>query len=200
MPDLTQVVSWMLAPFAMIVAGFCVVCDTMIWLSMCFAFASPMLMSGFYEAFLDNRIVNFLIEKQSNFRLTIDMRARLLFVILVGNLDLEPEPRDAHAELVVLNNHHQDDNRRWPNFRGNSIRNPSSPWTHIEDLLHPLRSYHDQALATPRQYPIHDINCHLEGCADLAHKEVPIQRNQHIQKEIGRTKTRVSKFPNIVDL
>ena len=169
------------------------ICDTVAWLSMCFAFASPMLLSGLYEAFLDNRIIGFLIEKQRNFRLTLDMKARLLFVILVGNLDLEPEPQDSDMELlVVLSNHHQDDNERWPNFRVTSVRNPSSPWTHIENLVHPLRSYHDSAIGMPRQWPIHDVECTVEGCIDLSHTEVPIQRNQRVRKEIGRTKTRVS--------
>lgn len=176
----------------MIVAGIFVVCDTIVWLSACFAFASPMLLSGFYEAFLDNRIIGFLIEKQRNYRLTLDMRARLLFTILVGNLDLDPEVRDNDTELVILSNYHQDFNPRWPNFKGNSDRNPSSPWTHIENLIHPLRSYHDNAVGTPRQWPIHDVQCHVTGCTDLYCKEVPIQRDVHVQKEIGRTKTRVS--------
>ena len=174
------------------VAGIFVTCDTIIWLSMCFAFASPMLLSGFFEAFLDNRIIGFLIEKQRNFRLTLDMRARLLFVVLVGNLDLEPEVRESDTELVVLDNHHQDHNPRWPNFKGNSVRNPSSPWTHIEKLVHPLRSYHDSAVGTPRQWPVHDVLCGVTGCTDLYCKEVPIQRVPQVQKEIGRTKTRVS--------
>jgi hypothetical protein len=151
-----------------------------------------MLLSGFYEAFLDNRIIGFLIEKQRNFCLTLDMRARHLFVVLVGNLDLEPEVRESDTELVVLDNHHQDDNLRWPNFRGNSVRNPSSPWTHIENLVHPLRSYHDSAVGTPRQWPVHDKLCRVTDCTNIYCKEVPIQREPQVQREIGRTKTRVS--------
>jgi hypothetical protein len=34
-------------------------------------------------------LINFLEEKTENYLLTIDMRARLLFVILCGNIDLE---------------------------------------------------------------------------------------------------------------
>jgi hypothetical protein len=71
----------------MILAGMCAVCDTISWLAMCFAFASPMLLSGFYEAYLDYIIINFLQEKTENFRLTLDMRGRLLFVVLCGNLE-----------------------------------------------------------------------------------------------------------------
>jgi hypothetical protein len=178
----------------MVVAGVFVVCDTIVWLSICFAFASPMLLSGFYEAFLDNRIIGFLTEKQRNLQLTLDMRARLLFVILVGNLDLDPEIRETDTELVVLDTRYQDDNPRWPNFRGTAIQNPSSPWTHIENLVHPLRSYHDSAVATPRQRPMHDVQCRIHGCYDLNCKEVPIRRSPQIQKEIGRTKTRVGQL------
>jgi hypothetical protein len=192
-PDLSQLVSWILAPFAMIFAGLCVVCDTVIWLSMCFAFASPMLLSGLYEAFLDNRIVGFLINKTENFRLTLDMRARLLFVVLVGNLDLEPEERESDIELAALHCQHRDDSARWPNFTGNAARNSSSPWIHVENLVYPLRAYRDMATATPRQWPIHDVLCQIPGCTDLQCREKPIQRDQWIQKEIGRTKTRVSK-------
>jgi hypothetical protein len=86
-PDLSRAISWLLAPLAMILAGMCAICDTICWLAMCFAFASPMLLSGFYEAYLDYIIINFLKEKTENFRLTLDMRCRLLFVVLCGNLE-----------------------------------------------------------------------------------------------------------------
>lgn len=182
-----------MAPFAMIFAGFCVVCDTIIWLSVCFAFASPMLLSGFYEAFLDNRIIGFLTEKTHNFRLTLDMRARLLFVVLVGNLDLEPERRDIDRELVVFSNCTRNESPRWPNYTSGDP-NPSSPWTHINDLVRPLRSYRDSAKGVPRQWPMHDILCREKGCTNLNCKEKPIQRDTHILREIGRTKTRVSWY------
>jgi len=71
----------------MILAGLCVICDTVMWLSMCFAFASPMLLSSFYEAYLDYNLMDFLQDKTENFRPTLDMRARLLFIILCGNLE-----------------------------------------------------------------------------------------------------------------
>lgn len=88
---MSQVVSWIAAPFAITAAGFLVICDTVVWLSLCFAFAGPMLLSGLYEAFIDNSVLWFLKEKAK--LLTIDMRARLLFVILVGNLDMESEEK-----------------------------------------------------------------------------------------------------------
>jgi hypothetical protein len=112
--DLSQLISWIVAPFAMILAGFCVCADTIIWLCVCFAFAGPMILSGFYEAYLDQKVISFLNEKTANLRLTLDMRARLLFVILVGNLDLDPEILAGDEELTLLNHgRHADDNPRW---------------------------------------------------------------------------------------
>ncbi|CZR51374.1 uncharacterized protein PAC_01249 [Phialocephala subalpina] len=189
--DLSELVPWLLSPVAMIMAGICVCCDTIIWLCICFAFASPMILSGFYEAYLDHKIISFLIEKTNNFRLTVDMRARLLFVILVGNLDLEPTERDSDIELVVSNHINQQDNYRWPNYGGSTRQNSSSPWTHIENLVYPLRSYRDSAVGTPRQWPLHDVKCSIPSCTDLHCKEVPLERTKSIRKEIGRTRTRL---------
>jgi hypothetical protein len=73
-------------------SGILVTADTIIWLSMCFAFAGPMILSGLYEALLDNRILEFLRGKIENQRLTLDMRCRCLMIILIGNLDLALEP------------------------------------------------------------------------------------------------------------
>ncbi|CAG8981902.1 hypothetical protein HYALB_00013862 [Hymenoscyphus albidus] len=191
-PDFSQLISWIVAPFAMILAGIFVCCDTLIWLATCFAFASPMILSGIYEAYLDQKVISFLTEKTANLRLTLDMRARLLFVVLVGNLDLDPEQIRGDEELVILSHgKHSDDNERWPNFRPNAPRNPSSPWTHIENLVSPLRSYRDAALGSPRQWPLHDVKCTIPNCTDLYCKEVPLRRNFFVRKEIGRTKTRI---------
>ncbi|KAH9212844.1 hypothetical protein DL95DRAFT_463504 [Leptodontidium sp. 2 PMI_412] len=41
LPDLSQVMSWIIVPFAMLVAGVYVTIDTIMWLSICFAFSSP---------------------------------------------------------------------------------------------------------------------------------------------------------------
>jgi hypothetical protein len=91
LPDLSRAHSWLLAPWSMIFAGICVVCDTVLWLSTCFAFATPVLLSGFYEAYLDYIIINFIQDKTENYRLTLDMRARLLFVIFCGNVSAQGE-------------------------------------------------------------------------------------------------------------
>lgn len=54
-----------------------------------------MILGGLYEALLDNRIVDFVYEKRRNDKMTLDMRCRLLMLVLIGNLDLsleEPAP------------------------------------------------------------------------------------------------------------
>lgn len=103
-----------------------------------------MLLSGFYEAYLDPVIIGFIQEKLQNSRLTIDMKARLLFVILCGNLDLEPDARTLDEEMLdSLSNTDQSRDGKWPNFTGNpgnGPRNISSPWTHVENLVHELRT------------------------------------------------------------
>jgi hypothetical protein len=184
-PDMSRAISWLLAPFAMILAGICVVCDTIMWLLMGFAFASPMHLSGFYEAYLNYILVNFLEEKTENYRLTVDMRARLHFVILCGNLDLEPEIRESDRQFMEWNTDHQGNNEHWSNFTGTKERNPSSPWTHIQTLVHPIRTYRDSEVVTPRQWPLHDEKCRVPKCTDCKCKEVPILRTRRVQRDIG---------------
>lgn len=61
--DLSGVKSYLAAPLGALGAGIIVTLDTIIWLSTCFAFAAPMILSGLYEAVLDNRMLDFLKEK-----------------------------------------------------------------------------------------------------------------------------------------
>jgi len=86
--DMSQIKVWIIAPFAAMLALSVVVVDTIIWLCMCFTFAGPMLVSGLMEAYLDKAMLDFVSRKIKAGRLTLDMRARILFIILVGNLDL----------------------------------------------------------------------------------------------------------------
>ncbi len=82
--------------------------DTLIWLCICFAFAGPMILSGLYEAMLDNRMLEFLRIKVQNQKLTLDMRCRLLMIVLIGNLDLaidkplEDEGRPVSAQFTAI--------------------------------------------------------------------------------------------------
>ena len=78
---------FMLAPVRFAVAIVIVTLDYLIWLALCFAFAGPMILSGVFEAFLDSRILDF-VGKEGR-RLSKVMCTRLLYIILVGNLDFK---------------------------------------------------------------------------------------------------------------
>jgi hypothetical protein len=84
-------------------------------------------LSGFYEAYLDYIIINFLDEKTDNFRLRLDMRARLLFVIFCSNRDLEADIREIDKQYIEWNTDHRDSDEHLPNFTGTLEHNPSSP-------------------------------------------------------------------------
>lgn len=85
--DLAGIKSYVPALLGAIGAVAIVTVDTIVWLSICFALAGPMMLSGLYEALLDNRVIEFVREKTHNRNLTLDMRCRLLMVVLIGNLD-----------------------------------------------------------------------------------------------------------------
>lgn len=87
-PELARSSSYLVVLPGAILAGIMVSIDTIIWLCTCFAFAGPMILSGLYEALLDNRILDFVKERIRNKNLTLDMRCRLLMIVLIGNLDL----------------------------------------------------------------------------------------------------------------
>lgn len=66
--------------------------DTVVWLSICFAFAGPMLLSAMYEYVLDRKVLDFL-NASSNGKAKDDepsisprLRAQLLLAVAVGNL------------------------------------------------------------------------------------------------------------------
>jgi hypothetical protein len=79
--------TFLLTPARFLIAAVMVSLDTLIWLALCFAFAAPMILSGVYEAFWDHRILQFLDEEGG--KLPVETRARFLYIILVGNLDLK---------------------------------------------------------------------------------------------------------------
>ena len=82
-------------PFIAISAFVLVSIDTIAWLMIIFAMAGPILTSGIYEALLDNRILRYLQETK---RLSIAQRCQLMYVVLVGNLDMLafPHASDEH--------------------------------------------------------------------------------------------------------
>lgn len=63
--------------------------DTMVWLSICFAFAGPMLLSTVYEFVLDRKVLEFLCPPDKcGKRITIPgkLKAQLLLAVVVGNV------------------------------------------------------------------------------------------------------------------
>ena len=80
-------------PFIAISAFVLVSIDTIAWLMVTFAMAGPILTSGIYEALLDNRILAYLQETMRNRRLSTAQRCQLMYVVLVGNLDMLSFPR-----------------------------------------------------------------------------------------------------------
>ena len=64
--------------------------DILIWLSVVFAIAGPILVSAIYEALLDAGILRFLQGRLSSNSLSLHSRAHLLLIILIGNLDFDP--------------------------------------------------------------------------------------------------------------
>ena len=75
-------------PFIALIAAVLVTLDTMIWLMTIFALSGPIVVSGIYEASLDQKILGFVRMKINNGRLSIAQRSQLLYVVLVGNLDM----------------------------------------------------------------------------------------------------------------
>ncbi|CZR51242.1 uncharacterized protein PAC_01117 [Phialocephala subalpina] len=174
--DFSRPKAWLLAPFDMILA----------WLS------GPMLMSGLYEAYLDNLLIRFIQEKTKESQLTLDMRVRLLFVMLCGNLDLNPDLTSEEMQLVDYRN--PENSEQWPNYSHyprTGLPNTLSAWAHIEYLIHPLRTYRDMAIMTPRQQPLHDTKCKVADCDSAACLESPLPRSLDMVRLIGRTKTQL---------
>lgn len=89
--DLAGIKSYIPALVGAIGAMMMVTLDTIIWLSLCWGLSAPMILSGLYEALLDSRVVEFVREKMKSRNLTLDMRCRLLMLVLIGNLDLALE-------------------------------------------------------------------------------------------------------------
>ncbi len=144
-----------------------------------------MIISGLYEAMLDNRVLEFLKEKIRNRRLTLDMRCRCLMLILVGNLDLAVEPEPAP----------QGQNPAQP------AQVAASPWRHVEALLYNVRLYDNNndndpgRGESPWQWARHQVP--RDGCQNGEHctveglRESPRPLTLDMQRHIARTKTRL---------
>ncbi|KAI9700147.1 MAG: hypothetical protein M1820_006929 [Bogoriella megaspora] len=85
--------------FKIPVASFIVTIDTLLWLAAILALSGPILISGIYEAVLDLRLLNYLQQRTNNNELTVQERAKLLFIVLLGNLDVNPAWQ--HMEKIL---------------------------------------------------------------------------------------------------
>lgn len=106
-----------------VVAAFLGALDILIWLSVCFACSGAMVLSALHEATLDSRVLQFLKTTKETREVTTDMRARILFLVLIGNLDIKPQTSDSLAD---------DDSPYLAN---------DSPFYHVERMVYPLRIY-----------------------------------------------------------
>lgn len=97
MPDMTsQPRLWSLIWFVtywarLLWAMLLTVVDTFVWLSVCFAFAGPMLLSTMYEYVLDRKVLDFLDASKDRGKrdgpdISPRLRAQLLLAVAVGNL------------------------------------------------------------------------------------------------------------------
>lgn len=74
--------------------------DTFIWLSVCFAFAGPMLLSAVYEFIIDRKVLEFLSPPQEPSKkdkpiVSKSLKAQLLLSVVVGNLRLSTGRRSS---------------------------------------------------------------------------------------------------------
>ncbi|KAI0470357.1 hypothetical protein F4859DRAFT_505379 [Xylaria cf. heliscus] len=68
--------------------------DTVVWLSICFAFAGPMLLSAVYEYALDRKVLEFLSPpKGSPPEIPMRLRAQLLLAVVCGNIRMAMRER-----------------------------------------------------------------------------------------------------------
>lgn len=88
-----------------IMAAIIVSLDTIIWLCIVFALAGPLLLSGFYEAWIDKRVVEFAFERIGSSNMTISLRVRILVAVLIGNLDQDTAWNPAMSVPATLEHH-----------------------------------------------------------------------------------------------
>ena len=98
-----------LTPFIAICAAIIVSIDTIAWLLTIFALSGPILVSGVYEAFLDNILLEYVQNNIDTGGLNTAIRARVLYTILVGNLDINAVPDGEDPSNSAWNHINADD-------------------------------------------------------------------------------------------
>ncbi|KAI9681554.1 MAG: hypothetical protein M1829_000751 [Trizodia sp. TS-e1964] len=126
------------APTAALIAAF----DTLFWIGVVISTAGPMILSGLYEAHLDRRLLSYVEKCIGLGKLSIQDRARILFVILVGNLDMSldipgaPDKNDIESVPLKSSTSHVEGSSGPPP----AIPEPVTTWTHIEELTSKLHN------------------------------------------------------------
>jgi hypothetical protein len=116
--------------------------DTVVWLSICFAFAGPMLLSAVYEFVLDRKILEFLRpHKQCRERAIIPdrLKAQLLLSVVVGNLRISSSGGERRHSAVRHNSYGFDTEA----CGAEEPRNPhaaNNSWKRVMTLLDDLDS------------------------------------------------------------
>lgn len=198
--DLAGIKSYVPAFLGAIASIVIVSLDTLLWLAICFALAGPMILSGLYEALLDSRVTEFVRDKMQNRNLTLDMRCRLLMVVLIGNLDLAVE----HDPLLVhmRRRFSQHWKSRLPIIMGtkpvtdavplNHVGTSSKPTTPLsQNISHP-RSEDSARLATGRY--IGALAAHLGGERSSLEDQIT-RRGDNMGPEL--TSSGISKAPSL---
>ena len=98
-----------MTPFIAIGAAIIVSIDTIAWLLTIFALSGPILVSGVYEAFLDNILLEYVQDNIDTGGLNTTIRARILYTILVGNLDINAVPDGEDPRNSAWNHINADD-------------------------------------------------------------------------------------------
>jgi hypothetical protein len=103
-PELGNLIAIVSYIFRLAVALLLVSLDTIGWLCLCFALAGPMLLSAVFEAWVDKTLLQYLWRKivvdsripnwqRKDPVLTLRLRAQLLLLIVVGNVDINRSRR-----------------------------------------------------------------------------------------------------------
>ena len=158
--------SWafLVAPARFLVSVLIVMLDTLIWLSMCFAFAAPMILSGVYEAFWDHRVLGFLNAEHKS--VTIETRARLLHIILVGNLDLKGNESKPTCLIILV--------RRLISLIEALPHDESGPWEDVDDLVPKVRR---DPTSTKVYFPLGE-EAEITSQNKMSNRSLPLSRTQ----------------------
>ncbi|KAH8675939.1 hypothetical protein BX600DRAFT_494355 [Xylariales sp. PMI_506] len=159
--------------------------DTFLWLSICFAFAGPMLLSAVYEYVLDRKILEFLRPRKSNPNrpeIPVKLKAQLLLAVVVGNLRISTA--DVEARRLTLMARQSSFGLRKPESRVPGIPGPpvmNNSWhrvmTMLDDIDDPATRYQTGVVSIPTKlkailnsqarYNFHPKYIHTEsGTAD----------------------------------